>query len=55
MQRFFNIAGPCFPGEHYMIPSAQRCKGLQQLIDQRQYFVIHAARQSGKTTLLLAG
>ena len=23
------------------------------LIDQEQYFVIHAARQSGKTTLLL--
>ncbi|MEE4355884.1 MAG: hypothetical protein V2I97_05395 [Desulfococcaceae bacterium] len=23
-----------------------------ELIDQKQYFVIHAARQSGKTTLL---
>ena len=27
--------------------------GIRDLIDQKQYFVIHAARQSGKTTLLL--
>ncbi|MGE0083634.1 MAG: AAA-like domain-containing protein [Desulfococcaceae bacterium] len=52
MKKYFNIAGPCVPGEHYMIPSAQRCKGLMELIDQKQYFVIHAARQTGKTTLL---
>jgi len=52
MKRFFNIAGPCLPGEHYMIPSENRIKGLRELIDQKQYFVIHAARQSGKTTLL---
>ncbi len=36
-----------------MIPSESRCKGLAALIEQKQYFVIHAARQSGKTTLLL--
>ncbi len=35
MKRFFNVAGPCFPGEHYMIPYAQRCQGLQQPIDQK--------------------
>lgn len=52
MERFFNISGPCFASEHYMIPSEQRCKGVVALIDQKQYFVIHAARQSGKTTLL---
>jgi len=52
MKKYFNIAGPCLPGEHYMIPSAQRCRGLMDLIDQKQYFVIHAARQTGKTTLL---
>ncbi len=52
MKRYFNIAGPCLPGEHYMIPSERRIKGLRELIDQKQYFVIHAARQSGKTTLL---
>ncbi len=52
MKRYFNTAGPCLPGEHYMIPSEQRCEGLADLIDMKQYFVIHAARQSGKTTLL---
>ncbi|OQX07409.1 MAG: hypothetical protein BWK80_49510, partial [Desulfobacteraceae bacterium IS3] len=53
MKHFFNIAGPCNPEEHYMIPSESRCRGLAALIEQKQYFVIHAARQSGKTTLLL--
>ncbi len=53
MKKTFNIAGPCHPNKHYMLPSQERCQGLMQLIDQEQYFVIHAARQSGKTTLLL--
>ncbi len=57
MKRYFNTAGPCVPAKHYMIPTDRRCKGLDALIEQEQYFVIHAARQSGKTTLLneLAG
>ncbi len=57
MKRYFNTAGPCVPDDHYMIPTKRRCKGLDILIDHKQYFVIHAARQSGKTTLLneLAG
>jgi len=33
--------------------SQERCQGIFKLINQEQYFVIHAARQSGKTTLLL--
>jgi hypothetical protein len=49
---YFNVAGPCIPGEHYMLPAQDRCAGIPDLIDQKQYFVIHAARQSGKTTLL---
>ncbi len=53
MQRYFNIAGPCNPEEHYMLPSELRCSEVMGLIRQKQYFVIHAARQSGKTTLLL--
>jgi len=36
-----------------MLPTQERCGGLVNLIDYRQYFTIHAARQSGKTTLLL--
>jgi hypothetical protein len=40
-----------------MIEAATRLQGVEQLIDMEQYFVIHAARQSGKTTYLqdLAG
>ncbi|MDD2706915.1 MAG: AAA family ATPase [Verrucomicrobiae bacterium] len=52
MGRFFNVAGPCIPGEHYLLPSERRCADLLPLIEQNQYFVIHAARQTGKTTLL---
>jgi predicted AAA+ superfamily ATPase len=35
-----------------MIAAASRLRGVEQLIDMKQYFVIHAARQSGKTTYL---
>ena len=53
MEKYFNTAGPCLPDEHYMLPAQERCRGLLGLIERKQYFVIHAARQSGKTTLLL--
>ncbi len=36
-----------------MLPAQERCRGIARLIEQKQYFVIHAARQTGKTTLLL--
>ncbi|MDR1544242.1 MAG: AAA-like domain-containing protein [Prevotellaceae bacterium] len=51
--KYFNVAGPCFKDEHYMIDAEERLSGVEQLIDTKQYFVIHAARQSGKTTYLL--
>ncbi|MDR1667027.1 MAG: AAA-like domain-containing protein, partial [Bacteroidales bacterium] len=35
-----------------MIDASTRLQGVEQLIDNEQYFVIHAARQSGKTTYL---
>jgi hypothetical protein len=38
--------------EHYMIDASIRLQGVMQLINRKQYFVIHAARQSGKTTCL---
>ncbi|MDR1897883.1 MAG: hypothetical protein LBR10_13945, partial [Prevotellaceae bacterium] len=50
--RYFNVSGPCNKAEHYMIESSTRLQGVEQLIDMEQYFVIHAARQSGKTTYL---
>jgi len=45
MPKIFNIAGPCIPGEHYLMPALARLPQLGGLI---------AARQSGKTTLLKA-
>ncbi|GBU23470.1 hypothetical protein R83H12_00081 [Fibrobacteria bacterium R8-3-H12] len=52
-QKYFNIAGPCTPSKHYTLdPLRGIGKELADLIEQEQYFVIHAARQSGKTTLL---
>lgn len=50
--RYFNIAEPCNKAQHYMIEASTRLHGVEQLIDMGQYFVIHAARQSGKTTYL---
>jgi hypothetical protein len=35
-----------------MIDASTRLQDVEQLIDMEQYFVIHAARQSGKTTYL---
>ncbi|MDR1155438.1 MAG: ATP-binding protein, partial [Bacteroidales bacterium] len=48
----FNTAGPCNSAEHYMIDASVRLQGVEELIDNKKYFVIHAARQSGKTTYL---
>ena len=53
-KRFFNIAGPCVEGKHYMLTPAMRCRDIFMLIDQEMYFAIHAARQTGKTTMLIA-
>ena len=54
MTRWFNVAGPCNPADHYMLPASQRLPDLLRLIDQQSYFVLHAARQTGKTTAMLA-
>ena len=54
MEKFFNTAGPCNPAKHYMLPAIERLPGIARLIAREQYFAIHAARQSGKTTLLQA-
>jgi hypothetical protein len=35
-----------------MIEASSRLNGVERLIEMKQYFVIHAARQSGKTTYL---
>jgi hypothetical protein len=52
MPRIFNTAGPCNPRDHYMLPPERRLPGVRRLIDEKHYFVLHAPRQSGKTTYL---
>ncbi len=54
MNRFFNTTGPCRPERHYMLGPLDRLPDLRRLIEQEQYFVIHAARQTGKTTAVRA-
>jgi hypothetical protein len=54
MGRFFNTAGPCKPDIHYMLPPLDRLPGVERIIDRQGYFVIHAPRQTGKTTAMMA-
>ncbi|MBM4364571.1 MAG: ATP-binding protein [Deltaproteobacteria bacterium] len=54
MRRFFNTTGPCDPERHYMLPPESRLPDLLPLVERAQYFVIHAARQTGKTTAMRA-
>ena len=55
MERFFNTAGPNIPEDHYHIPSLERVdwEEIQRLIAQKRYFLLHAPRQTGKTSVLL--
>lgn len=54
--RFFNTAGPVKSNDHYCTPPLTRFSldDVLFLIDQKKYFVLHAPRQTGKTTCLLA-
>jgi hypothetical protein len=54
MPRRFNTTGPCRPDWHYMIPAERRLPEAQGLVEQAGYFVVHAPRQTGKTTALRA-
>lgn len=53
MNKYFNTTGYCNPDWHYMVdPLRGFKKEIYHLIERKQYFVIHAPRQTGKTTLL---
>ncbi len=52
--RRFNVSGPCVPDTHYMLPPEPRLPEARLLIDEQAYFVVHAPRQTGKTTTLWA-
>ncbi|MFZ1464361.1 MAG: AAA-like domain-containing protein [Anaerolineae bacterium] len=54
--RFFNTAGPVNCQDHYCLPPLQRfdLDTVMSLIGQKKYFLLHAPRQTGKTSCLLA-
>ncbi|WP_434688412.1 ATP-binding protein [Pseudanabaena minima] len=52
-KKWFNTAGPCKADIHYMLPASDRLPELVDLIAQENYFVIHAPRQTGKTTAMM--
>ncbi|MGF1535159.1 MAG: AAA family ATPase [Elainellaceae cyanobacterium] len=54
MPKWFNTAGPCKADLHYMLPPLARLPQVHQLVERQGYFVIHAPRQTGKTTAMLA-
>jgi hypothetical protein len=55
MDKFFNTAGPNQPDIHYTLMPKDRVNWpeLSSLIAARKYFILHAPRQTGKTSLLI--
>jgi hypothetical protein len=55
MQKFFNTTGLCNPEHHYMVdPFRGLYPAVSRLIAKQQFFILHAPRQTGKTTFLHA-
>jgi hypothetical protein len=56
MEKHFNTAGPSKAHLHYQIDPLSRVDraALLSLVRQERYLVLHAPRQTGKTTCLLA-
>ena len=54
--RFFNTSGPVVAEDHYCIPPLNRLNlsEVRRFVRDKRYFVLHAPRQTGKTSALLA-
>ena len=54
--RSFSTAGPVRAADHYLIPPLSRIDldAVLGLVRDKKYFVLHAPRQTGKTSALLA-
>ena len=54
--RFFNTEGPVDPGRHFCVRPLDRVDldEIMSFIRRHRYFVLHAPRQTGKTSTLLA-
>jgi len=53
MPRFFNTAGPCVLRDHYTADTESRFDNVRRRIADKRYFILHAPRQTGKTTIML--
>ncbi|MGM0623369.1 MAG: AAA family ATPase, partial [Campylobacterota bacterium] len=55
MKKFFNTAGPTKKDINYHIDLLSRVdwEEIESLIEQQRYFILHAPRQTGKTSTLL--
>jgi hypothetical protein len=55
-KKSFNTTGPCRPGMHYMLPPASRLRqaDLVRFVEEELYWVLHAPRQTGKTSFLIS-
>jgi len=55
MDKFFNTAGPIIPKDHYYISSMSRIDWdeVEMLIRSKKFFLLHAPRQTGKTSAML--
>ena len=53
--RFFNTSGPVVADDHYCIPPLDRLNlsEVRRFVREKRYFVLHAPRQTGKTSVLL--
>ncbi len=51
--RFFNTVGPINPRKHYFLPKRLSWAQLDDFLEKEYYFLLHAPRQSGKTTAIL--
>lgn len=54
--RSFTTTGPIVPDQHYSIPPLERMDldHILGLVRDQKYFTLHAPRQTGKTSVLLA-
>lgn len=52
MKKFFNTVGPIDPAIHYFLPRRLDWDKLDDFLEKRYYFLLHAPRQSGKTTAI---
>ena len=55
MEKFFCKAGPVNPNDHYCLPLSKRLneQNTRSLIEQKKYFILHAPRQTGKTSAMI--